>query len=74
MPFQISLTGGSRQLGQINSFDAGVEQFATCATAPAAGEVNIIGEYGDLIFNAADVGKTVTGSYLYVTKRWIYLT
>lgn len=32
MPFQISLTSGSKQLGQITSFDAGNEQFATCAT------------------------------------------
>lgn len=36
--------------------------------APAAGEVNVCGAQGDFLFNAADVGKTVTGSYVYVTK------
>lgn len=38
------------------------------AAAPAPGEVNICGATGKFLFNAADVGKTVTGSYLYVTK------
>lgn len=45
-----------------------ISKLANSTAMPAAGEVNIIGEYGDLIFNPADVGKTVTGSYLYVTK------
>jgi hypothetical protein len=38
------------------------------STLPAPGEVNVLGEYGDFIFNPADVGKTVTGVYKYVTK------
>lgn len=36
--------------------------------APAAGEVSVCGATGEFLFNAADVGKTVTGSYVYVTK------
>lgn len=37
-------------------------------TPPGPGEVNVIGEHGDFLFNAADVGKTVTGTYRYVTE------
>lgn len=37
-------------------------------TAPAPGEVVIASMHGDLICNAADVGKTITGSFIYSTK------
>lgn len=37
-------------------------------TSPGPGEVNVIGEHGDFLFNAADVGKTVTGTYRYTTE------
>lgn len=38
------------------------------STSPGPGEVMIYGEHGDFIFNAADNGKVVTGSYLYTKK------
>lgn len=37
-------------------------------TAPAPGEVVIASMHGDLICNAADVGKTITGSFIYSAK------
>lgn len=37
-------------------------------TAPAPGEVVLVASHGDLLFNAADNGKVVTGSFIYSTK------
>lgn len=37
-------------------------------TAPGPGEVNVIGQHGDFLFNAADVGKVVTGTYKYTIE------
>lgn len=40
----------------------------TVNTRPAAGEAVILSMHGDIMFNAADAGKTVTGKYVYATK------
>lgn len=37
-------------------------------TPPNPGEAVILGMHGDILFNAADAGKVVTGKYVYVTK------
>lgn len=38
-------------------------------TAPAPGEVNVMARHGTLLFNAADLGKTVTGNYIYISDE-----
>lgn len=43
-------------------------KLSNVSTPPAPGEVVLVAAHGDLLFNVADNGKVVTGSYYYSTK------
>jgi len=64
-PSQVSLNGTPVTAITVASLLSTIESIA----APAAGEVTIVPDNGLLIFNPADVGKTVTGQFTVVLNQ-----